>query len=75
MAPGPVDAALSPFLTRLAEQSTLGKDVATMIWSDAVSGRFLAVGLALVMVGVASHSARRAGRREQEVIDRVRHVG
>lgn len=75
VAPGPVDAALSPFLTRLAEQSTLGKDVATMIWSDAVSGRFLAVGLALVMVGVASHSARRAGRREQEVIDRVRHVG
>ena len=70
VAPGPVDAALSPFLTRLAEQ-----DVATMIWSDAVSGRFLAVGLALVMVGVASHSARRAGRREQEVIDRVRHVG
>lgn len=75
VAPGPVDAALSPFLTRLAEQSTLGKDVATMIWSDAVSGRFLAVGLALVMVGVVSHSARRAGRREQEVIDRVRHVG
>ena len=75
VAPGPVDAALSPFLTRLAEQSTLGKDVATMIWSDAVSGRFLAVGLALVMGGGASHSARRAGRREQEVIDRVRHVG
>nr|WP_300337105.1 hypothetical protein [Actinomyces sp.] len=75
VAPGPVDTALSPFLTRLAEQSTLGQDVATMVWSDAVSGRFLAAGLALVMVGVVSHSARRAGRREQEVIDRVRHVG
>ncbi|WP_172119176.1 hypothetical protein [Actinomyces faecalis] len=75
VAPGPVDRVVAPFLARLAEQSSLGEDVATMLWSDAVSGRFLALGLALVMIGVVSHSARRAGRREQEVIDRVRHVG
>lgn len=63
---------LTPALDRLARQSSLGEDLASYVWSDAVSGRFLWLGLLLIMVGVVSHSARRAGRREQAVVDRVR---
>lgn len=74
VAPGPVGEAVAPILTRLSEQSSLGGTVASMCWSDAVTGRLLAAGLFLLMMGVVSHSARRAGRHEQEVIDRVRRV-
>lgn len=63
---------LTPTLDRLARQSSLGEDLASYVWSDAVTGRFLWLGLLLIMVGVVSHSARRAGRREQAVVDRVR---
>ena len=39
-----------------------------------VLSAWLVVGIALILVGVISHSSRRAGRREQEVIDRVRRA-
>ena len=60
------------FLDRLTAQSTLGADLAAYFWTDAYSGKFVVLGLFMIMVGVVSHSARRAGRREQEVIDRGR---
>ncbi|MCL3778456.1 MULTISPECIES: sulfite exporter TauE/SafE family protein [unclassified Actinomyces] len=63
---------VTPVLDRLAQQSSLGADLASYVWADAATGRFAWAGLLLIMVGVVSHSARRAGRREQEVVDRVR---
>ena len=63
---------VSPFLDDLNAQSALGTSLSDYLWADAVTGKFLALGVFMVMVGVVSHSARRAGRREQEVIDRVR---
>ena len=70
--PSLMDQYLTPLLDRLALQSSLGEDLASYLWSDAVTGRFAWLGLLLLMIGVVSHSARRAGRREQEVVDRVR---
>lgn len=65
---------VAPFLSDLANHSSLGSDLATYFWTDAATGRFAVIGLALILVGVISHSSRRAGRREQEVIDRVRRA-
>lgn len=63
---------LTPLLERLDAHSELGRQLAQAVWSDLTSGRALLIGLGLVMVGVVSHSARRAGRREQTVINRGR---
>ncbi|QPL05326.1 MULTISPECIES: hypothetical protein [Actinomyces] len=71
-APGVMNLHLSPVLDRLAQQSTPGANLASYVWSDAATGRLAWAGLLLIMVGVVSHSARRAGRREQEVVDQVR---
>ena len=71
-APGLMVLHVTPVLDRLAQQSSLGEDLATYLWADAVTGRLVWAGMLLIMVGVVSHSARRAGRREQEVVDRVR---
>ncbi|EGQ75992.1 hypothetical protein HMPREF9062_0126 [Actinomyces sp. oral taxon 448 str. F0400] len=70
--PGVMTDVVSPFLDDLNAQSALGTSLSDYLWADAVTGKFLALGVFMVMVGVVSHSARRAGRREQEVIDRVR---
>ena len=70
--PTPMNGLVGPVLDRLAAQSALGADLAAYFWTDAFSGKFVVLGLFMVMVGVVSHSARRAGRREQEVIDRGR---
>ena len=59
-------------LDRLAAQSALGADLAAYFWTDAFSGKFVVLGLFMIMVGIVSHSARRAGRREQEIINRGR---
>ncbi|MDU0348096.1 hypothetical protein [Actinomyces sp. MRS3W] len=63
-----------PFLDRLTAHSDLGSSLSSYFWADAVSGKFVAFGVFMLMVGVISHSARRAGRREQEIIDRVRRT-
>lgn len=73
--PRQVGSAITPFLERLNAHSTLGSDIASFLWSDTITGKLVALGVTLLMIGVVSHSARRAGRREQEVIDRVRRAG
>ena len=65
---------VTPVLERLSTHSTLGENLATFLWRDAASGKFVSFGLLMIMVGVISHSARRAGRREQEVVDRIRRA-
>ena len=74
VAPVGVGSAVGPFLERLEAHSSLGDDLARYVMADGLTGRFALLGLLMVMVGVVSHSARRAGRREQEVIDRVRRA-
>ncbi|WP_233188332.1 hypothetical protein [Actinomyces qiguomingii] len=59
-------------LERLTAHSDLGARLSRYFWADAVSGKFIAFGLFMVMVGVVSHRARREGRHEQEIIDRGR---
>lgn len=63
---------LEQALGAAADRSSLGKDLLEFLWLDLSRGTFLLVGIVVLMVGIVSHSARRAGRREQEVIDRVR---
>ena len=70
--PTPMNGLVGPVLDRLTVQSTLGADLAAYFWTDAFSGKFVVLGLFMVMVGIVSHSARRAGRREQEIINRGR---
>lgn len=65
---------VSPFFERLQTHSTLGENLVKYVMADGLTGRFLLLGLLMLMVGVVSHSARRAGRREQEIVDRVRRV-
>lgn len=71
VAGGPwVSPSLAPFLERLADHSTLGELLARSAWSDLSSGRLAVIGAGLVMVGIVSHGARRAGRREQMIVNR-----
>ena len=72
--PGVMTSVLTPTLEHLSTHSDLGVDLATYLWHDAASGKFVSFGVFMIMVGLVSHAARRAGRREQEVIDRVRRV-
>ena len=71
IAPGVMTDTFTPFLNNLSTQSALGQSLSTYLWTDAVTGKFLALGLFMVMVGVVSHSARRAGRHEQEILSRA----
>ena len=71
IAPGVMTDTFTPFLNNLSTQSALGQSLSTYLWTDAVTGKFLALGLFMVMVGVDSHSARRAGRHEQEILSRA----
>ena len=72
VAPGVMTDAFSPFLSTLSTQSALGQSMSTYLWTDAVTGKFLVLGLFMVMVGVVSYTARLDGQREQESIDRAR---
>lgn len=67
-----VESALTPFLSTLSAQSSIGAVIAEALWTDAITGRLATYGVLLILLAVVSHSARRAGRREQEVIDRIR---
>lgn len=74
-APAAMNDSVGPVLDRLTAHSNLGASLSSYFWADAVSGKFVAFGLFMIMVGVVSHNARRAGRREQEIIDRGRRNG
>ncbi|WP_238994400.1 hypothetical protein [Actinomyces sp. 565] len=74
VAPAAMNDAVGPLLDRLTAHSSLGAALSAYWWADAISGKFIAFGLFMIMVGVVSHQARRAGRREQEIIDRVRRA-
>ncbi|SHE25707.1 hypothetical protein [Actinomyces glycerinitolerans] len=73
VAPTAMNGSIGPLLDRLTAHSNLGASLSSYFWADAVSGKFVAFGMFMIMVGVVSHNARRAGRREQEIIDRGRH--
>ena len=74
VAPVAVGGAIGSLLERLEAHSTLGADLAGYLMTDGLSGRFVLLGLFMVGLGAVSHSARRAGRREQEIVDRVRRA-
>lgn len=54
-------------LEQLAELHTMGANVAHHFVADGSTGRLLAYGVALLLAGYISHSARRAGRREERL--------
>lgn len=58
---------LGDFLANMALQSRFGRILSEAILLDGVSGRLVIIGLFLIMLGVVSHSTRRAGRRERLV--------
>ena len=62
---------LGDFLANMALQSRFGRILSEAILIDGVSGRLVIIGLFLIMLGVVSHSTRRAGRRERLVMDRA----
>ena len=62
---------LGDFLANMALQSRFGRILSEAILLDGVSGRLVIIGLFLIMLGVVSHSTRRAGRRECLVMDRA----
>lgn len=62
---------LGDFLANMALQSRFGRILSEAILNDGVSGRLVIIGLFLIMLGVVSHSTRRAGRRERLVMDRA----
>ncbi|WP_159717711.1 hypothetical protein [Actinomyces marmotae] len=72
ISPAATHRVLEQALGAAADRTSLGKDLLEFLWLDLSRGTFLLVGIVVLMVGIVSHSARRAGRREQEVIDRVR---
>ena len=74
VAPVAVGGAIGSLLERLEAHSTLGADLAGYLMTDGLSGRFVLLGLFMVGLGAVSHSARRAGRREPEIVDRVRRA-
>ena len=62
---------LGDSLANMALQSRFGRILSEAILLDGVSGRLVIIGLFLIMLGVVSHSTRRAGRRERLVMDRA----
>ena len=62
---------LGDFLANMALQSRFGRILSEAILLDGVSGRLVIIGLFLIMLGVVSHSTRRAGRRERLVMARA----
>lgn len=62
---------LGDFLANMALQSRFGRILSEAILLDGVSGRLVIIGLFLIILGVVSHSTRRAGRRERLVMDRA----
>lgn len=69
LAPGVVASVLGPTVERLQAHSSLGEALATYAMADGLTGSIALLGLFMIMLGVVSHSARRAGRREQRAQD------
>ncbi|WP_164737244.1 hypothetical protein [Georgenia sp. SYP-B2076] len=63
--PGETRELLTPVLDRLRGFNDLGGNVAHHLVSDGSSGRLALYGVALALLGVVSHGARRQGRREE----------
>ena len=62
-----------PYLQWLRDYNDFGGNIAHHLVADGSTGRILVAGIALILVGIVSHNARRRGRREQtirEAIDR-----
>lgn len=67
-----------PYLQWLRDYNDFGGNIAHHLVADGSTGRILVAGIALILVGLVSHSARRRGRREQairEAIDRRKATG
>ncbi|MEE6297310.1 hypothetical protein [Georgenia wangjunii] len=62
---------LEPVTTWLRDFNDLGANLAHHLVASGSSGRLLAYGLALILVGVVSHGARRQGRREARAAVRL----
>lgn len=54
-------------LDQLANIHTMGANIAHHFVADGSTGRLLTAGVALLLAGYISHSARRAGRREERL--------
>ncbi len=65
VAPAAVASLVGPTVERLQAHSSLGEALTSYVMADGLTGRFVLMGLFMVMVGVVSDSARRAGRRER----------
>lgn len=68
---------LEPYLQWLRDYNDFGGNIAHHLVADGSTGRILVAGIALVLVGFVSHSARRRGRREQTIREAIerRKVG
>ncbi|MGM0384813.1 MAG: hypothetical protein ACQERF_02360 [Actinomycetota bacterium] len=69
---------LEPYLQWLRDYNDFGGNIAHHLVADGSTGRILVAGIALILVGLVSHSARRRGRREQtirEAIERRKAAG
>ena len=62
---------LAPALEWLQDVNDLGANVAHHLVASGSTGRFVVYGLALILIGVVSHGARRQGRREALAGERV----
>lgn len=71
-APEWTQSVLRPLADRLEGMSALGGNVANHLEATGSTGRFVVYGLALVLLGVVSHGARRQGRREAGATPRHR---
>ncbi|MDO5727540.1 MAG: hypothetical protein Q4Q03_06425 [Bowdeniella nasicola] len=54
-------------LAELSDLHTMGANIAHHFVADGSTGRLVAIGIALMLAGYISHSARRAGRREERL--------
>lgn len=62
---------LEPYLTNLRSYNDFGGNIAHHLVADGATGRILLAGIALILVGFVSHSARRRGRREQTIREAI----
>ncbi|NCD19252.1 MAG: hypothetical protein EOL89_04615 [Actinobacteria bacterium] len=62
---------LEPYLQWLRDYNDFGGNIAHHLVADGSTGRILVAGIALILVGFVSHSARRRGRREQTIREAI----
>jgi hypothetical protein len=62
---------LEPYLQWLQDYNDFGGNIAHHLVADGSTGRILVAGIALILVGFVSHSARRRGRREQTIREAI----